>query len=229
MSSFLVIRIVYHIIILIDVLRPVSRHIMHDAYVPIILIALALGLHVSWFRGGLTGYLKRRQTKAKAKKSNEDKATIDHPTIADEAKIDRPVLYPPSTSPQMIATTEPTPEDSPLVTPYTPSQTPMTLRDSYILNNIPTLTLPTQLIPSLSDITAALPKSVRDRQPINFGFRDAVKSRWEEQKGRFGPAGRGMGFTLGGLGLRRRNPGSAPRNEDDGSVDGEPEGAVEDS
>jgi hypothetical protein len=139
---------------------------------------------------------------------------VDEPIVDAAIKLDPSVID--STLPGETAeglttshsTTPGTPDDSPLVTPYTPSQTPFSLRDSYILNTLPNLSMPTMAnlptvsippIPSLSDLTSAFPK-----QNINFGFKDAVKSRWEGQRGKFGASMGLRGGAFGGLGLRRR-------------------------
>jgi hypothetical protein len=91
-----------------------------------------------------------------------------------------------------------TPDDSPLVTPYTPSITPMSLRDSYL----PTLAIPSLSLPALPSFPTT------DR---NFGFKDAVKSRWEERRVVLG----GVNFNLqqGAMNLRRRF-GNVPNEED---------------
>ncbi|ORY28305.1 hypothetical protein BCR39DRAFT_535393 [Naematelia encephala] len=180
--TFFLLRILFHAILLIDCARPSSRLITDDSWMPTILLALSGALHVSWFRGGLNGYLKRRATdksKSKSKAKRLDEPLVDTAIAFDPTVLDSTLPLPG------------TPEDSPLVTPYTPSQTPMTLRDSYIFTNLPALpaipaiiSLPT--IPPLSELTAA-------------GFKDAVRNRWEEQRGRFTRGG-----ALGGLGLRRR-------------------------
>jgi hypothetical protein len=175
---------------------------MGNSWVPPIMLAVAGALHVMWFNGGVKGYLKRQRASRKAAK--ETKA-IQQPTQASLTDV-LPESIEPKPSPNAI-----TPQDSPLVTPYTPGTTPMTLRDSYLfpnLSNLPNVSIPTipsiPSIPTFADFTAALPKSLAPEN-MNFGFKDAVKNRWEEQRGRFEQVrGRGMGLTLGGLGLRRR-------------------------
>ena len=47
-------------------------------------------------------------------------------------------------------------------------------------------------------MAAALPRSVREQ---NFGFTEAVRARWKEERA---SGGRGFGIALGGLRLRRR-------------------------
>ena len=202
LSTFFFVRILFHALLLIDTARPANRAVVGDTWVPTILLFLAGVLHVSWFRGGLNGYLKRQRT---AKKGRVADKSFNQPILDSAIKVDSSNVshLPPTT----------TPEDSPLITPYTPSQTPMSLRDSYLFPSIsmPTLSdLPTMSIPTFSDITAALPKSL-NKDNLNFGFRDAVKTRWEEQRGMFvgmGARGRGMGLNLGGMSLRRRGAGS---------------------
>lgn len=158
------------------------------------MLFLAGVLHISWFRGGLAGYLKRQRT-ATANKS--DRLVSDKPsekpseTLADAVtRIDPTVTSTPLLS---------TPEDSPLVTPRTPSITPFSLRDAYLPTlAIPNLQLPKVAVPTLpnfADLTIGLP--TRD---LNLGFKVAVKHHWEDRKAALG----GMGLNLGGLGLRRR-------------------------
>ncbi len=205
LTSFFLLRILFHGFVLIDCMRPSSRALTAESWTPTILIGIAGALHVSWFHGGVRGYIKRQRSLKKGVKVEQK---VDEPRVDAAVQLDPNVLDTlPPTSPG-----EGTPEDSPLMTPYTPSQTPMTLRDSYLFPNIsmptmpnlPTMSIPA--IPSLSDITSAFPKSLHTDMP-NFGFRDAVKVRWDEQRGMFagmGTRGRGMALDLGGLGLRRR-------------------------
>ena len=177
---------------------------------------LALSLHVMWFKGGVTGYLRR--SKAARAKRAEGQKTGD--AIMDAAAdIDPSVLSTvPSSSPEAT-----TPEDSPLVTPYTPSAGPIPLRESYIpslhlptlphmpqfrqlphLSQLPSVSIPNiPSIPSISELTAALQAH---RENINFGFKDAVRNRSR----RFSMmGGKGSVISLnfgniGNLGLRRR-------------------------
>jgi hypothetical protein len=205
LSSFFLVRIAFHAVLLIDSLRPSSRAITDGSWVPAILLGLAFILHASWFRGGLHGYLKRRR--APEKGSLEDSKSVNESCVDAAIRLDPTILA--NTLPS--ETVPATPEDSPLVTPYTPSQTPICLRDSYIFPNLPNITIPTMPnlptvsipnIPTLYDLTAAFPT-----QNINFGFKDAVKSRWDEQRerlGAMGNRGRGLAIGFGGLGLRRR-------------------------
>ena len=169
------------------------------------MLALAGILHVSWFRGGVSGYIKRQRA---TKQGRVAEKTTDEPLVDAAVKVDPTVL---STLPSPMLTAA-TPDDSPLITPYTPSQTPMSLRDSYIfptitmptMPNLPTMSIPT--IPTLSDISAAFPKSLH-ADNLNFGFKDAVRTRWDEGRGKFAGLSntrRGMALNLGGLGLRRR-------------------------
>lgn len=189
LSGFFLIRILYHVGLLLDCLRPVNRALMDGSWVPLSTMSLALVLHASWFQGGVKGYLKRQ-----AKESVRPVEAMLSPTQEVESGND--ALLEADSGPG-------TPEDSPLVTPHTPK--------SYaVLSNLPNLptmphlpslsNIPTVSIPSLSDFTSAL----HTRDQLNFGFKDAVKNRWEEQKGRFNDIRRGGGLDLGRLGLRRR-------------------------
>lgn len=158
---------------------------------------MAGALHVSWFHGGLTGYLKRqRRARSVAQQetvtSIEPSADIVPVTAANDA-----VLFTSS------ASTPGTPDDSPLITPRTPSITPMSLRDTYL----PTLAIPS--IPNLPSLhIPALPqlnvpnRFIGTNGDLNFGFKDAVKSRWEDRRNTLG--GMGLNLNLGGLGTRRR-------------------------
>jgi hypothetical protein len=178
LSSFFLIRILYNAVLLIDSLRPASRAIVGGSWVPAASLFLAGCLHVSWFQGGVAGYLKRHRKQNTMVK--QDPANV--PKELDPSEI----------SPAG------TPDDSPLVTPYTPSITPMSLRDSYL----PTLAIPSLSLPALPSFPTT------DR---NFGFKDAVKSRWEERRVVLG--GVNLNLQQGAMNLRRRF-GSVP-NEDD--------------
>ncbi|RXK36233.1 hypothetical protein M231_06503 [Tremella mesenterica] len=205
LSTFFILRITFHLIFLLDCLRPSSRTITHS-FSPGIFLTLALILHISWFRGGLSGYLKRR-----SKSLSKPLAQITEPIISAatnlEPTIENSTLPSSSSSP-------PTPEDSPLITPRTPSLTPFTLRDSYLLPNLPNLpqitmpNLPTVSIPSLSELTASIPRPNRISRELSLGFKDAVRSRWEEQRERFVAVKEmGMGMDLSSfsaMGIRRR-------------------------
>ena len=173
LSSFFLIRIVYNAILLVDCLRPSSRAVIGGSWVPAASLFLAGCLHVSWFQGGVAGYLKRQ------KKQNDK---------IQEETFESIEMLNPESSPLG------TPDDSPLVTPYTPCMTPMSLRDSY---------LPTLAIPSLS--LSALPSF--PTTDMGFGFKDAVKSRWEERRVVLG--GVNLNLQQGAMNLRRRF-GNAP-------------------
>jgi len=129
-------------------------------------------LHVSWFHGGVIGYIKRQKTHARSKTevidTGEGSIPIDSPNLAPD-----------------------TPEDSPLLTPRTPSITPLSLRDSY---------LPTLVIPNISLSSLPLPSFPTTER--NFGFKDAVKSRWEERKVVLGEVN--LNLQAGAMSLRRR-------------------------
>lgn len=205
LSTFFFVRILFHAVLLLNCIRASSRLATNDSWLPTILLTLAGILHVMWFRGGVKGYIRRQR----ASRNGHASANTVKERVIDTAGEVHPMVN------ETVPTTpksQPTPEDSPIVTPYTPSQTPMSLRDSYlfptlslpIMPNLSVMSIPT--IPSLSDITAALPKSLNADIP-NFGFRDAVKIRWDEQRGKLadiGTRGRGMAIHLGGMSLRRR-------------------------
>ena len=183
------------------------------------MLSLAGLLHVAWFRGGVSGHIKRHRA---AKKSRVNDAVLSEPILSAAVKLDPSVV---TTLPSATYDSG-TPDYSPLLTPYTPSQTPMTLRDAYLfpsismpnIPNLPNMSIPAipslsamPNIPSLSEFTAALPMSL-NTEHLNFGFKDAVKLRWEEQRGRFAgvsSTGRGMVLNLGGLGLTRRGAAEA--------------------
>lgn len=209
LTTFFVLRIAFHTVYLADCMRPSSRLVTNDSWLPSILIALAGVLHVAWFHGGLNGYLKRKRS---AKKQSLVE-TLDQP-IDTLVKVDPTILEALPTTPEAQ-----TPDDSPLVTPHTPSIAPMSLRDSYLFPNItmPTMpNLPTMSIPAISsmsiptiltfsDMAAAFPKSLNTEHL--GGFKHAVRLRWDEQRGMFAgmsPRGRGMSMRLSGLGFRKR-------------------------
>jgi hypothetical protein len=154
---------------------------MDGSWVPATMLFLAGAMHVSWFQGGLKGYLKRRgqtTTRTIAEVSHEPVSDLDEVVSAD-----------------LLASQPGTPDDSPLITPRTPS-----LRDTYL----PTLAIPS--IPSLPALyLPAVPHRFLDTKgDINFGFKDAVKSRWEDRRATLGGMGMNLNMNLGGLGIRRR-------------------------
>lgn len=185
LSSFFLIRILFNAVLLIDCLRPSSRMVTDRSWVPSTMLFLAGCLHVSWFRGGLAGYLRRQQVLA----STSSSSTIQLDAPADIASDLAASV--PANAKDLSATAPDSPEDTPLVTPRI---TPFTLRDSYL----PTLAIPALALPKVPDLyglTSSLP--TRD---LNFGFKDAVKQQWEDRRAVLD----GMRLHLGGLGLRRR-------------------------
>ena len=204
LSSFFLIRLAFHLVYFFDCVRPASRLLMGGAWTPAIMLLLAFGMHASWFYGGVVGYLKR-QTKAKA--AGESLGTpMSSNTLHVSAASDK------RASSAGYNSGPGTPEDSPLVTPHTPRTLPILSLPS--MPQMPNLSqMPTVSIPSFSDLTAAL--HAREQA---YGFKEAVKNRWEEQRDRFAEIRRGGGVSLnfGGLNLRRR--GGA---EVDGEVDDE--------
>jgi hypothetical protein len=135
-------------------------------------------LHVSWFHGGILGYLKRQQAQAESKTGS----TMD--VLENRRSLGVKVGDSPAITPD-------TPEDSPLLTPRTPSITPFSLRDSY---------LSTLAIPNLSLSSLPIPSFPTTER--NFGFKDAVKSRWEEQRVALGEVN--LNLQAGAMNLRRR-------------------------
>lgn len=230
------IRIAFHLVYLLDCLRPSSRAVTDGSYVPVGMLSLALVLHVSWFRGGLNGYIKRQKLSRKGRKIRSSEVTeeeeemvelLNDPIVDTAATFDPtiPSNTLPSTPPLLAARATADDDDSPLLTPFTPGTTPMTLRDSYLFTSLPTnlqsLTIPTfptlptvsiPSIPSLSDLTANLPLAARE-----FGFKEAVKNRWEEGRGRLGELRMAGG---GAMGMLRRRAGGAevPSTADQGRV-----------
>lgn len=150
---------------------------MGGAWVPIIALSLALVLHISWFQAGIVGYLKRR---AKSRKTSTSTSQGESSAngAASEYESDDALR---------------TPDDSPLVTPRTPGASPFPLGalSSMSLPSIPSMPLP----PALTTLATKLPRTAMDMQS---GFKEAVRSRWEGQKGRFETASVGKGL------LRRR-------------------------
>ncbi|WVW82882.1 hypothetical protein I302_104894 [Kwoniella bestiolae CBS 10118] len=167
LSSFFIFRILFHIIYLVDCARPSSRAFMGGSWIPTVMLGLALLMHMTWFRGGVTGYIKRHSaSQVKNQKKTQTEVTVEveeDPVISMASTMDRHIssdLLPPS-APM-------SPDESPLVTPRTPSQIPFlsTL-------NIPAISLPTGII----DFTTL--------KENGNGFKEAVKHRWDEQKEKF--------------------------------------------
>ncbi|WVQ78457.1 hypothetical protein IAT38_000543 [Cryptococcus sp. DSM 104549] len=238
LSSFFLIRITFHLYLFIDCVRPASRAITDGSWMPTIMLALAGVLHVAWFKGGLMGYLKRR--KAMRENKGVEVEAVDLAEGPATEKVVEPVVDGPvdiNADPNSGLHTPPTPDlspstpdDSPLVTPRTPSQTPYFFPSLSIpsipsipsLTNLPTLpNMPTVSIPaipsisglSLAEIKAAVSKE-RERMVAPGGFKDAVRSRWEEQRGRFAEK---VGLSVSGLSLRR---GGGGNDEGGGEVAG---------
>ncbi|KAK8869630.1 hypothetical protein IAR55_000197 [Kwoniella newhampshirensis] len=187
LSSFFIFRIVFHAVMLVDCARSIT--ITDGSYVPIAMFALTGILHVSWFCAGVTGYLKRRQISPSGENWDNIKADDkgQDALLNAVADIDSTVLE------TALPTT---PDSSPLITPRTPSQMP------YLFPNIPTLSISAlpkvqipnlPAIPSFNDMSAALNKET---------FKDAVKNRWDEQRGKL--AVRSQGFRLKGMKIRRQ-------------------------
>ncbi|OCF71661.1 hypothetical protein I204_07721 [Kwoniella mangroviensis CBS 8886] len=160
LSSFFIFRILFHSIYLIDCARPSSRAFMGNSWVPTIMLGLALMMHLSWFKGGVTGYIKRQ-------KKSSHKRTI----MVDEDPIIEMVSTVDSTISSDVLPSSSTPYESPLVTPHTasPSQIPFFLSNL----NIPAINLPTGII------------DLRSLKENGSGFREAVRNSWDEQKEKF--------------------------------------------
>ncbi|OCF45396.1 hypothetical protein I317_00641 [Kwoniella heveanensis CBS 569] len=210
LSSFFIFRIAFHAILLVDCLRPSSRAVMGGSWVPGVSLAMAGLLHVLWFKGGLVGYIKRH-SKAKlssaaasdqACASDEQDSGVDYEARQDSS-AEEPVLHqlaefdptlidtipsslssPIPASPRTNATT---PETTPLMTPRTPSSGSQTPFNFPALPHLPTVSIPSITLPiSISSLSLPLPLPSGLNMNMNSeGFKEAVKSRWEEQRGRF--------------------------------------------
>ncbi|ORX33755.1 hypothetical protein BD324DRAFT_584583 [Kockovaella imperatae] len=211
LSSFFIIRIVFNLYFALDCARPSSRVIFDNAWMPTVMLSLALCLHVMWFKGGIVGYLKRQSKTSKSGSTSAVSEIMENPGLSIPATDSCPE----------------SPEDSPLITPHTipltPSASATSQKDNSFFPNLsslpnlaniphlgqlPTVSIPN--LPTLAELTTALNNH---REHMNFGFKDAVKSRIGEQRERFAglTANRGINLNLGGalgnMGLRGR-PGS---------------------
>lgn len=172
-------RILFNAVLVVDCARPSSRAITEDSWVPTSILTLAFVLHTSWMHGGVKGYLKRRRAVRAIKE-------VDMPST--------PALT--AASPDFGPLT---PDESPLVTPHTPSQPTVFIRDGLF----PTITIPTMpnlpipAIPKLSDLSAAIPQAKESLNSLNIGFKEAVRERWEEQRERL--AARGLRLRRKGV------------------------------
>lgn len=215
LSGFFAIRILFHLGFLLDTIRPSSRAMMGGTWAPVIMLSLALILHVSWFKGGSMGYIKRQKASRKIKALN-DREKSSLPSHRDRLQVPGHDV---DTTPELVPTTL-SPEDSPLTTPYTPGTTPMTLRDSYI---IPTLTLPKlSQLPQFPPLPAAISNmpmfqdfSERVKEMGVGEFRDAVKTRWEENRERFSLGAMGLRGGMTGLRLRNQGPRGGVKGEEE--------------
>lgn len=172
-----------------DVLRPSTAALIAGAdesalvaWMPFAMLSAAFALHASWMYGGVHGYLKRRAKAARA--AAADPAPVPKPKHKPAAlEIPQRDFVP--ASPLSAAAT---PLDSPLVTPYTPSQPSVTIRDNFFPNiTMPTMpNLPIPAIPTLSGMAAALPQAKAQLNQLNLGLAEAVLERWEENRERLG-------------------------------------------
>lgn len=217
-------RILFNTVLM---LQCMANRALLGSDVPIYGLTGALLLHVGWFKGGLGGYLKRRRI------VGARKAGMTLPVI--EAKdADVSAMGTEGEAMDKAVETEQagpgTPDDSPLLTPYTPSQTPMTLRDSYLFPSIPSIpSIPALSLASISSMKS-IPAIPAFAFPSDLGFKEAVKGRWEEQRGRFEDLGISMrgrgreafgGLGLGSIGLRRRGMGGGQSRTVDGEGNGD--------
>ena len=194
-------RIIFNIVLFIDCARPSSRALTDDSWVPTVMLGAALSLHCTWMHGGVKGYLKRRaKGRAVAAKTNPKSSKKVPAPVA----VDKPRLKPIDDGDLDITTPDMgtvTPDESPLVTPYTPSQ-PSLIIPQHLFPNIsmPTMAnLPIPNIPTLSGMAAMLPEAKANLNHLHFGLKEAkeaVRERWEEQRERLAAAG---------LRLRRRD------------------------
>lgn len=191
LSSFLLIRILFHAKLLVDCAKPASRRLMDGSWVPTVALTLALVLHVSWFQAGVRGYLTRH---AKARSSASPSASRLYSISRyreeadDEALEDNVYEQDNELDPQ-------TPDDSPLITPRTPGTSPFPLGalSNLSLPSIPTMQLP----PAFTTLASKLPRTAMNMQS---GFKNAVRDQWEGQRERFE-----SGSMMSSLGrLRRR-------------------------
>ena len=226
LSSFFLIRIAFNAYLLFDCVRPSARQMMDDSWIPTGVISAAMALHTMWFHGGVTGYLKRAsqaKTDSRAKvTSTPAPATPETPTKTMPAVSTGALGVILEAEEDLIAGDEPdledvseasTPDDSPLVTPRTPSFGPASYVPSLpsmpnlgnfksipqlaSLPTIPQLShrlpsqIPTVSIPSFADLTAALNAHA---DPTAQSFKEAVKTRWADRRERFAQVANGVDF-----------------------------------
>ena len=209
LTSFFLIRIAFNLVLLLDCIRPSSRHMFHVAWMPPTMLSLALTLHVLWFKAGLAGYLKRRSAATATAAAASDNAVeqlseLDSAKRTEAGSTDSPLE---------------TPEDTPLITPHTPTTGPISVRDSSFFPHFPALPhlpnmpnlghLPTVSIPNLPTLAELSNVLQAHRDNVNFGFKDAVKTRIVEQRERFAGLTGGRGITinfpsLSGMSMGRR-------------------------
>ncbi|ADV19429.1 hypothetical protein I305_03132 [Cryptococcus gattii E566] len=202
LASFFIFRIAFHAYLLGDCLRSSSRTVTDGSWVPSIMLALAGALHVLWFKGGVTGYLRRLgRSKAKADSAEgplggiPDQNSVTTGQLALESLDDSPG----------------TPDDSPLMTPRTPSQTPyifpaipsITIPSFSTLSNLPIVSIPA--IPSISGLSLAEIRATLNKEGKfklkGTEFKEAVKGRWEGHRESFVER---TGLSFGALKMRRR-------------------------
>lgn len=208
LASFFIFRIVFHAYLLGDCLRSSSRTVTDGSWVPSIMLALAGALHVMWFKGGVTGYLRRLgRSKAKADSAEEPCSTMGG--IPDQSSITTGQL-----ALESLDDSPETPDDSPLMTPRTPSQTPfifpaipsITIPSFSTLSNLPVVSIPA--ISSISGLSLAEIRATLNKEGKfklkGTEFKEAVKGRWEGHRESFVER---TGLSLRALKMRRRREG----------------------
>lgn len=205
LSLMVVLRIAFNAVLLADAARPSTRRLTEGSWVPTAILALALTLHASWMHAGVVGYMKRRAKVRAAAKQARAQAKAD---AAEAAAL----ALSTAKAPALVASGARTPDESPLVTPYTPAEGERFFSNSAIEQMLPALSMPAMpnlpipAIPTLSGLADALPQAKANLNQLRFEFKEAVHARLEEQRERL--AQRGF--------LRRRAPYVGA--EDDGDV-----------
>ncbi|WVQ71788.1 hypothetical protein IAR50_001330 [Cryptococcus sp. DSM 104548] len=179
--SFFAFRIAYHGTLLFDCLLPsLRKSVLNGSWVPAITLALALVLHVSWFKGGVTGYLRRRELLREGIKPSFSQVSAQK-VVGGVA----PAAWPESPPPE-------TPEDTPLVTPHsTPSHSP-NIFSALPHSSIPgqsTSYLPTVAIPAISVISGLSPSELRaamdNKEERGLKFEELSELSGEKRKESF--------------------------------------------
>ncbi|KGB79683.1 hypothetical protein I307_03017 [Cryptococcus deuterogattii 99/473] len=222
LASFFIFRIAFHAYLLGDCLHSSSRTVTDGSWVPSIMLALAGALHVMWFKGGVTGYL-RRLGRSKAKMDSAEELCSTMGGIPDQRSITTGQL-----ALESLDDSPGTPDDSPLMTPRTPSQTPfifpaipsITIPSFSTLSNLPIVSIPA--IPSISGLSLAEIRATLNREGKfklkGTEFKEAVKSRWEGHRESFVER---TGLSFGALKMRRRREGQIKEHIDGQADEGQ--------